>query len=248
MKTIIKGNENLKFVITSEHLAQERAKLDAREEQLKADRAKLDEFERDAIRLAESFESAGPEEMRPLAKSTMRLAKSTLPRKPPTVPRERAPEHNRVYTPEQIEILRTASRADLAQLAKAWGRTHDGLEKKREELRSAARREAVPGPVAVPAPEEPVSEPKPPPYLPDPGSSRLSPAGATRSSSPQLRPEQADQPESEDVFENTSDHEWNRRSIRSSLRPGKPVSGIIDNGPGDRRVLDPSSFSSKNYL
>lgn len=196
---------NLKFVLTSEHFAQERARLDALEKQLKAERAKLDEFEQDAVRLAASFEPVGSD----------RLAKTTMRRKALITPRASASEHNRPYTPAQIETLRTASRADLAQLATDWGRTPDGLEKKREEIRAIARREAT---VAEPAPEKPVSEPYTVRY------------------------------EDSENVENASGHEWNSRSIRSSLRPGKPVRRIIDNGPDDRRFLDPVAFSSKNLI
>jgi hypothetical protein len=57
------------------------------------------------------------------------------------------------------------------------------------------------------------------------------------------RQEQPIKPAYAGVFDDTR-HEWSPG--RSNPKPGIPVSGLIDNGPGDKRILDPLAFSSRN--
>jgi hypothetical protein len=127
--------------------------------------------------------------------------------------------------------------------------------------------EETPGPVEIPAPIPPVEQPVEDPELAEPVTESVAesaPEGLAAEQQPvpsedlpisphrseidegvreqARRVEQHVRPADADVFDKAR-YEW--RPSRPNPKPGIPVRGLMDNGPLDKRTLDPEAFRSK---
>ncbi len=251
------------YNLTPDYFARARADIDRSREQLDAKLAQIDAWESIVIEIVDRYP-----EVAASPKTTKNAASpaATKGRKARRSNAGKRPNDGEPYTPEQDARIIASVRGERAQLAQELGRPYEGLLKRREILvrqgREAEKTDA-PTPdqdgearrfdeslpqrmeeLAVVADIKPSSSENPEIVEPTPAA-----LGKPQSQESDMTNTGFRQPGTEvarrysEAARELAEFDA-RRQRMPPAKPGVPVPGLTDDGPGKERYLDPDAFAS----